>query len=64
MTQENFEKGLRWIRSLLYESVFTSDRLQVTIQKLTNSISQIRRQGSAMVKHLAKLMSFDAGKCE
>lgn len=61
MTEENFEKGMIWIRTLLYNSVFTHERLLVIAQKVLSSISQIRRQGSSMVKCLSKLMIFDDG---
>lgn len=49
---------MNWIRELLYQSVFTVDRLKVVAQKLISSISQIRRQGRAIVKHLTKIMLF------
>ena len=61
MTIENFEKGITWIRSLLYDSVFTYERLLVTVQKVMNSISQVRRQAPSMTKCLSKLMQFDNG---
>lgn len=50
------------VRELLYQSVFTVDRLKVVAQKLISTISQVRREGPAIVKQLAKLMWFNPGK--
>lgn len=61
MIHKNFEKGINWIKELLYESVFTQDRLKVITQKLLSSISQLRRQPDIMIKQLHKLMLFNPG---
>lgn len=58
---ENFERGLCWLRDILFNSCFTRDRLKIVVRKLISSISQIRRQGNVIIKDLMKIMIFNSG---
>ncbi|XP_065211610.1 uncharacterized protein C05D11.1-like [Planococcus citri] len=57
---EKFERGICWLRDILFNSRFTRDRLKIVVRKLISSISQIRRQGNVIIKDLLKIMIFDS----
>lgn len=57
---KNFERGIRWIRDLLFSSSFVRDRLKIVVRKLISSVSQIRRQGNVIIDML-KIMIFHSG---
>lgn len=54
----HFQKGLEWLKDILYNTVFTADRLKVTAKKMLNSVAQAKRSGNDMVSYAAKALSF------
>lgn len=58
----NFQKGLKWLRDILYNTVFTADRLKVTAKKMLNSVAQAKRSGHDMVSYAMKALCFSEGK--
>ncbi|XP_044752458.1 uncharacterized protein C05D11.1-like [Coccinella septempunctata] len=54
----NFQKGLEWLKDILYNTVFTADRLKVTAKKMLNSVAQAKRSGSDMVSYAMKALCF------
>ncbi|KAJ8921035.1 hypothetical protein NQ315_015831 [Exocentrus adspersus] len=53
-----YEIGLRWLRELLYKTVFTAERLKVVAMKMNNSVSQVKRSGRSVVAYAMKGMSY------
>ncbi|VEN47404.1 unnamed protein product [Callosobruchus maculatus] len=49
-----YEKGLTWLRELLYKTVFTVERLKVIAMKMNNSVSQVKRCGRSVVAYVMK----------
>lgn len=57
-----YETGLRWMRELLYKTVFTAERLKVIATKMLNSVARYKRQGRRVVAYLMKGIRFSEGK--
>lgn len=51
---EKYEKGVQWIKELLYETKLTPDRLKITAAKMVNDVAQVKRQGNKVVNDLMK----------
>ncbi|CAK9798548.1 Uncharacterized protein C05D11.1 [Anthophora plagiata] len=49
---EKYEKGVQWIKELLYETQLTPDRLKITAAKMVNDVAQVKRIGHKVVKDL------------
>ncbi|KAK9870443.1 hypothetical protein WA026_008009 [Henosepilachna vigintioctopunctata] len=53
-----FKKGLEWLSDILYNTVFTSERLKVTATKMINAAAQTKRSGRDMVSYALKALCF------
>lgn len=51
---EKYEKGVQWIRELLYDTELTSDRLKIIAAKMINDVAQAKRKESKVVGDLMK----------
>ncbi|XP_076165963.1 uncharacterized protein C05D11.1 isoform X2 [Ptiloglossa arizonensis] len=51
---EKYEKGVQWIKELLYETELTLDRLKIIAAKMINDIAQVKRKGNKIVNDLMK----------
>ncbi|XP_017766196.1 PREDICTED: uncharacterized protein C05D11.1-like [Eufriesea mexicana] len=51
---EKYEKGVQWIKELLYDIKITPDRLKITAAKMVNDVGQVKRQGNKVVNDLMK----------
>ncbi|KOC67604.1 Uncharacterized protein C05D11.1 [Habropoda laboriosa] len=49
---EKYEKGVQWIKELLYETKLTPDRLKITAAKMVNDVAQVKRRGYKVVINL------------
>nr|CAH7739234.1 unnamed protein product [Callosobruchus chinensis] len=49
-----YEKGLTWLKELLYKTVFTVERLKVIAMKMNNSVSQVKRWGRSVVAYVMR----------
>lgn len=49
-----YNKGIQWIKELLYDTKFTVDRLKIICLKMINEITQLKKQGNGIVKSLIK----------
>lgn len=54
-----FNKGIQWIRDLLYETKFTPDRIQIVANKIVNDVSQAKRQGNKITRDIVKGLLFN-----
>ena len=59
---EKYKKGVQWIRELLYQVQFTVDRLKIMATKMTNDVSQLKRNGRYVVQTLFKGIVFNKGE--
>nr|XP_018913326.1 PREDICTED: uncharacterized protein C05D11.1-like [Bemisia tabaci] len=55
---EKFEKGVNWIREILYQTVFTAERIKIIATKIINDVFAIKRCGNSMVRNLMKGLFF------
>lgn len=61
--QRKYELGVRWMSDLLHKTEFVADRIKVCATKMSNSISQAKRRGHAVVRDLIKAMYYVEGNC-
>ncbi|KAF7998270.1 hypothetical protein HCN44_009668 [Aphidius gifuensis] len=54
-----YNKGIQWIKELLYDTKFTVERLKIISQKMINEITQLKKQGNGIVKSLMKGLMYD-----
>lgn len=59
---EKYEKGVQWIKELLYETKLTPDRLKITAAKMVNDVAQYKRQGNKIVTDLMQGLIYNKGK--
>lgn len=59
---EKYEKGVQWIKELLYETKLTPDRLKITAAKMVNDVAQFKRQGNKIVNDLMEGLIYNKGK--
>lgn len=59
---EKYEKGVQWIKELLYETKLTPDRLKITAAKMVNDVAQFKRQGNKIVNDLMQGLIYNKGK--
>ncbi|AOA65125.1 Putative metalloprotease [Komagataella phaffii CBS 7435] len=50
--RENYSKAIEWIHKLMYQTKFDEDRVRVTIEKLVNSMAELKRNGSEVLDYL------------
>ncbi|XP_025831305.1 uncharacterized protein C05D11.1 [Agrilus planipennis] len=55
---ENFEIGLNWLRELLYQTVFTAERLKIIAMKMINEVSEAKRSGRKIVSYAIKSLLY------
>lgn len=56
-----YEIGLKWMKELLYKTIFTVERLKVVALKMTNSAAQVKRSGKTVVSYALKGMYYSKG---
>ncbi|KAJ8960912.1 hypothetical protein NQ318_020211 [Aromia moschata] len=56
--RRNTSFGMRWLKELLYKTVFTADRLKVIAMKMNNTVSQVKRSGRSVVSYAMKGMCY------
>lgn len=55
---ENYEKAVKWVRNILFNTVFTDERIKVCSAKLVNEISQAKRMGENILSSLLKCIVY------
>ncbi|KAL1123834.1 hypothetical protein AAG570_001605 [Ranatra chinensis] len=51
---KKFEKGINWIRELLYQTKLTIERVKIIATKIVNHVAEIKRKGDKMVHDLMR----------
>lgn len=51
---DKYEKGIKWIRELLYQTKLTPERLRIIAAKIVNDVAQVKRKGNTIVRDLMK----------
>ncbi|XP_015438659.1 PREDICTED: uncharacterized protein C05D11.1-like [Dufourea novaeangliae] len=51
---EKYEKGVQWIKELLYETELTPNRLKIIATKMVNDVAQFKRNGFQVVGDLMR----------
>ncbi|XP_050485533.1 uncharacterized protein C05D11.1-like [Bombus huntii] len=59
LEMEKYEKGVQWIKELLYETKLTPDRLKITAAKMVNDVAQFKRQGNKIVNDLMQELIYN-----
>lgn len=57
-----FEKGVEWMREILYKTVFTKDRIEVIAQKIINEVAQAKRNGKNVANYAMEGLRYVKGK--
>ncbi|KAK4880203.1 hypothetical protein RN001_008349 [Aquatica leii] len=55
---EKFERGIIWLRELLYQTQFKVERLKIIASKMINEVAHAKRSGSSMVLYLMKALRY------
>lgn len=50
LEKDKYEKGIQWLRELLYRSKFTADRLKIVAQRLASDVASSKRKGIKVVR--------------
>jgi len=61
--QDKYEKGVEWVRELLYRTKFTADRLKIIAQRMANDVASDKRKGSKIARTVLGSMLYQRGKC-
>lgn len=61
MEAAKFEKGVQWLREILYKTVFTKDRIEVIAQKIINEVAQAKRSGKGVVTYAMEGLKYTNG---
>ncbi|XP_071568866.1 uncharacterized protein C05D11.1 [Temnothorax nylanderi] len=56
---EKYEKGVKWIKELLYDTVLTVDRLKAVATKKVNDIAQLKKKGGQIANDLMKILLYN-----
>ncbi|XP_043257873.1 uncharacterized protein C05D11.1-like [Colletes gigas] len=59
LEMEKYEKGVQWIKELLYETELTPDRLKIIAAKMVNNVGQFKRKGNKIVSDLMKGLMYN-----
>ncbi|KAL3870529.1 hypothetical protein ACJMK2_038583 [Sinanodonta woodiana] len=55
---EKYEKGVAWLKDLLYNIKFTAERLKIVAKRLTNDIAEYKNKGYAVIRTLLNSIIF------
>lgn len=55
---QNYSKAVRWVRDILFNTLFTADRIRVCAAKLANDITQAKRMGENILFSLLKCIVY------
>ncbi|XP_971907.2 uncharacterized protein C05D11.1-like [Tribolium castaneum] len=53
-----YEKGIEWLRDILYNTVFSVDRLKIIAAKMNNAVAQAKRSGRDVVAYAMRGLRF------
>lgn len=61
MEAAKFEKGVQWMREILYKTIFTKERIEVIAQKIVNEVAQAKRSGKGVVAYAMEDLRYVKG---
>lgn len=47
-----YERGISWLKEILYKTVFTTERLKIIATKMANDIAQAKRNGKKVLSNI------------
>ncbi|XP_052223206.1 uncharacterized protein C05D11.1-like isoform X7 [Dreissena polymorpha] len=56
--KEKYERGVTWLREILYQTKFPADRLRTVAKRLSSAISQYKRKGNSVMNALIRNIVF------
>lgn len=59
--EEKYNKGVDWLKDLLYHTQFTVERLKIIAQKMANSIASSKRNGMKVVRTVFQDLVYPKG---
>lgn len=59
---DKYEKGVQWLKELLYDTELTVDRLKIISAKMVNDVAQVKRNGSKVANDLINGLMYNKGK--
>lgn len=62
MEPAKYEKGIEWIRKILFQTVFTLDRIKNIATKLFNKVAEYKRDGNSLSEELMNIILFKPSK--
>lgn len=57
-----YEKNVKWIKDILYQTKFTAERLKIISTKIINDVAQEKRRGPRMARSLWTSLIYKKGK--
>ncbi|KAK3592274.1 hypothetical protein CHS0354_037563 [Potamilus streckersoni] len=58
--KEKYEKGVTWLKDLLYNIKFTAERLRIVAKRMSNDIAEYKNKGYTVVRTLLKSIIFSS----
>lgn len=55
------ERGITWLRELLYQTKFTASRLKIIANKIINEVTQFKRSSRGMIRFLIRSLNYIEG---
>ena len=59
--EEKYERGVQWLRDVLYGTQFTAERLKIIANRKIGDISSLKRSGSRIVRTLLQDLVYSKG---
>lgn len=59
--EAKYKRGIEWLRELLYQTQFTTERLQIIAMKMSNHVAQSKRSGNNVSSALMKGLCYVKG---
>ena len=56
-----YERGVQWLRDVLYGTQFTAERLKIIANRKVGDISSLKRSGSKIVRTVIQDLAFSKG---
>lgn len=53
-----YEKGIKWLKEILYQTVLTAERLHIMATKMVNDVAQVKRQGRSVINYIIKAIRY------
>lgn len=58
---DKYRKAVQWLRQLLYDVVFTEERMKIVANKMVNDVARMKRDGGTVVQAIMREINFSKG---